>query len=79
MLNSGYRFRFSEKVIPGEHREFDKFIRQGLFVNAGIYVGAERNEYVWHNTDDENPDHTEHEGTEIKPFGMLEVAVGIEF
>jgi hypothetical protein len=81
MLNSGYRFRFSEKNIPGSHREFDKFIRKGLFVNAGIYLGAERNEYVWQYNDPEadNTDPTPREGTEIKPFGMLEVSVGIEF
>jgi hypothetical protein len=79
MLNSGYRFRFSEKNIPGSNRAFDKFIRKGLFVNAGIYAGAERNQFVWQNTDPDNADHTPHEGTEIKPFGMLEVSVGIEF
>jgi len=81
MLNSGYRFRFGQKIIPGAHRQFDKFIRDALFVNTGIYLGAERNEYVWkyNDPDADNTDPTPREGTEIKPFGMLEVSVGIEF
>jgi hypothetical protein len=81
MLNSGYRFRFGQKLIPGAHRQFDKFIREGLFVNTGIYLGAERNEYVWqyNDPDADNTDPTPREGTEIKPFGMLEVSVGLEF
>ncbi|NLE35518.1 MAG: hypothetical protein GX622_10475, partial [Bacteroidales bacterium] len=45
MLNSGYRFRFAQKTIPGSHRPFDKFIRENLFLNTGIYVGAERNQF----------------------------------
>ncbi len=81
MLNSGYRFRFGQKIIPGEHRQFDKFIREGLFVNTGIYLGAERNQYIWKYNDPEadNTDPTPREGTEIRPFGMLEVSVGLEF
>jgi hypothetical protein len=81
MLNSGYRFRFGQKLIPGSYRQFDKFIRESLFVNTGIYLGAERNQYVWQYNDPEadNTDPTPREGTEIKPFGMLEVSVGIEF
>lgn len=81
MLNSGYRFRFGQKLIPGAHRQFDKFIREALFVNTGIYFGAERNEYIWqyNDPDADNTDTTPREGTEIKPFGMLEVSVGLEF
>jgi hypothetical protein len=81
MLNSGYRFRFGQKIIPGPHRAFDKFIRESVFVNTGIYLGAERNEYVWkyNDPDADDTDPTPREGTEIKPFGMLEVSVGLEF
>ena len=81
MLNSGYRFRFGQKIIPGAHRQFDKFIREGLFVNTGIYLGAERNQYIWkyNDPDADNTDPTPREGKEIKPFGMLEVSVGLEF
>jgi len=81
MLNSGYRFRFGEKLMHGGHRQFDKFIREGLFVNTGIYLGAERNQYVWqyNDPDADDTDPTPREGTEIKPFGMLEVSVGLEF
>lgn len=78
MLNSGYRFRFGQKTIPGPHRQFDKFIREAFFVNTGIYVGASRNQYVWKYNDPE-ADTTPRDGTEIKPFGMLEVSVGLEF
>jgi len=80
MLNSGYRFRFGQKTIAGSHRQFDKFIREGLFVNTGIYLGAEKNQYVWKYNDPEaDPDPTPREGTKIRPFGMLEVSVGLEF
>lgn len=81
MLNSGYRFMFGEKLIPATNRKVDKFIRKGLFLNTGIYVGAERNKYNWHYTDPEadESDPTPRSGTEIRPFGMLEVSVGLEF
>jgi len=82
MLNPGYRFRFAQKLIPGSHRKLDQSIREGLFLNTGIYVGAERNQYKWDYTDPESigsEDPTPREGREIKPFGMLEVSVGIEF
>jgi hypothetical protein len=82
MLNSGYRFRFAQKLIPGQHRPFDKFLREALFLNTGICAGAERNEFNWDYTDPESigaDDTTPRSGREIKPFGMLEVAVGIEF
>jgi len=81
MLNSGYRFRFGQKLIPGPHRQFDKFIREKLFLNTGIYLGAERNQYVWkyNDPDADNSDPTPREGTKIRPFGMFEVSVGLEF
>jgi hypothetical protein len=81
MLNTGYRFMFGEKLIPATNRKIDKFIRQGLFLNTGIYIGAERNQYNWHYTQPGagEDDLTPREGIEIKPFGMLEVSVGLEF
>lgn len=81
MLNTGYRFMFGEKLIPASNRKIDKFVRKGLFLNTGIYIGAERNQYNWDYTqpgageDDLSP----REGIEIKPFGMLELSVGLEF
>lgn len=81
MLNTGYRFMFGEKLIPATNRKIDKFIRKGLFLNTGIYIGAERNKYNWHYTDPEadESDPTPRSGIEFKPFGMLEVSVGLEF
>ena len=82
MLNSGYRFRFAQKLRPGSHRPFDKFIRESLFLNTGIYIGAERNQFQWDYNDPESigsADPTPREGSEIKPFGMFEVSVGLEF
>ncbi len=81
MLNTGYRFMFGEKLIPATNRKIDKFIRKGLFLNTGINIGAERNKYDWHYTEPGagEDDLTPREGTEIKPFGMLEVSVGLEF
>jgi hypothetical protein len=81
MLNSGYRFRFGQKLIPGSHRQVDKFIREGLFLNTGVYVGAERNKYNWNYTDPDAGlgDLTPREGKKIRPFGMVEVSVGLEF
>ncbi len=82
MLNSGYRFRFTQKTIPGQQRPFDKFLRESLFLNTGIYAGAERNQFNWEYTDPESvgaDDPTPRSGKEIRPFGMLEVSVGIEF
>jgi hypothetical protein len=78
MLNAGYRFRFAEKLIAGPYRQFDRFIRENLFLNAGIYAGAERNQFAWRYTEAEDgtPDH---EGKEVKPFGMIEISVGVEF
>ena len=81
MLNTGYRFMFGEKLIPASNRKIDKFIREGLFLNTGIYFGAERNKYDWRYTEPGagEDDLTPRAGTEIKPFGMLEVSVGLEF
>jgi len=81
MVNTGYRYMFGEKLIPATNRKVDKFIRKGLFLNTGIYLGAERNNYNWHYTDPEadESDPTPRSGTEFKPFGMLEVSVGLEF
>jgi hypothetical protein len=81
MLNTGYRFMFGEKLIPATNRKIDKFVRKGLFLNTGIYVGAERNKYKWDYTEEGagTDDLTPRSGTEIKPFGMLEVSVGLEF
>ena len=81
MANTGYRFMFGEKLIPASNRKIDKFIRKGLFLNTGIYIGAERNKYDWHYIEPGagEDDLTPREGTEIKPFGMLEVSVGLEF
>lgn len=81
MVNTGYRFMFGEKLIPATNRKVDKFIRKGLFLNTGIYIGAERNKYNWHYIEPGagEDDLTPRSGTEIKPFGMLEVSVGLEF
>ncbi len=81
MLNSGYRFRFSQKLIPGPNRKFDKFIRERLFVNTGVYVGAEKNNYTWKYTDPDAgiDDTSPRQGDKIKAFGMIEVSVGMEF
>jgi hypothetical protein len=81
MLNSGYRFRFGQKMIAGSGRKFGQFIREGLFVNTGVYLGAERNNYSWDYTEPGagEDDLTPREGTEIRPFGMVEVSLGMEF
>lgn len=81
MFNTGYRFMFGQKLIPASSRKADQFIRDGLFLNAGIYAGAEWNRYIWDYTDPAvgSDDLTPREGTEIKPFGMLELSVGLEF
>lgn len=81
MVNTGYRFMFGQKLIPASSRKGDLFLREGLFLNAGICAGAERNVYKWDYTepgvglDDPSP----REGKEFKPFGMLELSVGLEF
>lgn len=81
MVNTGYRFMFGQKLIPTSSRKGDQFLREGLFLNTGIYAGAERNMFKWDYTepgvgaDDPSP----RNGTEIRPFGMLELSVGLEF
>lgn len=81
MANAGYRFMFGQKLIPASSRKGDLFLREGLFLNAGVYAGAERNEFKWDYTepgvgaDDLSP----RKGKEIKPFGMLELSLGLEF
>ena len=81
MLNSGYRFRFGQKLIQGPNRKFDKFIREGLFLNTGVYVGAEKNNYTWNYTDPAAgiDDTRPRQGDKIKAFGMVEISVGMEF
>ncbi|MCU0457630.1 MAG: hypothetical protein MUE37_00875 [Bacteroidales bacterium] len=81
MVNTGYRFMFGQKLIPASSRKTDRFIREGLFLNTGIYAGAEWNKYRWDYTEPGvgSDDLTPREGTEMKPFGMLELSVGIEF
>ncbi len=81
MLNTGYRFMFGQKLIPASSRKADQFIRDGLFLNAGIYAGAEWNRYQWDYTEAGvgSGDLTPRSGTEVKPFGMLELSVGLEF
>ncbi|MDP3002800.1 MAG: hypothetical protein Q8N38_06715 [Bacteroidales bacterium] len=65
IFNGGYRFRFEG----------------GFFINTGAYFGAASTRYEWDYTDPSygNNDHTSRDGTDITPFGMLEVTVGIEF
>ena len=81
MVNAGYRFMFGQKLIPASSRKGDLFLRDGLFLNAGVYVGAERNQYRWAYTDPEadGSDTSPREGKEIKPFGMFELSLGLEF
>lgn len=81
MLNTGYRFRFGQKLISGSNRKFDRFIRDNLFLNTGIYLGAERNSFNWDYTEAGagEGDLSPREGTGVKPFGMLEVSIGMEF
>lgn len=64
-VNGGYRFRF----------------KSGFFINTGLYLGAVFNSYEWEYTDPDyvSYDHDAFEDTEIIPFGMVEVTVGIEF
>lgn len=65
VLNGGYRFRF----------------KGGFFINTGAYLGAAYTTYTWFYTDPSyvSYDYDEFDGTEIFPFGMVEVTVGIEF
>ena len=81
MLNGGYRFRFNQKLRPGPYRKADQFIREGLFVNTGFYLGAIRSNYSWDYTDPNAGvgDTSPRNGIEFRPYGMIEISVGIEF
>ena len=65
VCNGGYRFRF----------------KSGFFINTGAYLGAAVTKYEWNYTepdyglDDAEP----REGTDVTPFGMVEVTLGFEF
>jgi len=65
ILNGGYRYRF----------------KSGLFLNTGAYLGAALSLYKWDYTDPDygQDDPEAREGTDIAPFGMVEVTVGVEF
>jgi hypothetical protein len=64
IFNGGYRFRFEG----------------GLFLNLGAFLGAASTKWDWDYTD---PGYSGGDqpgsGNSITPFGMLEVAIGIEF
>jgi hypothetical protein len=65
VFNGGYRFRF----------------KSGFFINTGLYLGAALTSYKWNYTDPSyvGAEDDDFEGTDITPFGMVEVTVGIEF
>jgi hypothetical protein len=65
IFNGGYRFRFDG----------------GIFINTGAYLGAATGVYEWEFADASygTNDSTPRIGTTLKPFGMLEVSLGIEF
>jgi hypothetical protein len=64
IANGGYRFRFGH-----------------FFLNTGAYLGAAFVNYEWDYTDpsygeyDDDP----RDGSEVQPFGMIEVTLGLEF
>jgi len=63
-LNGGYRFRFSG----------------GFFINTGAFLGAAISKSEWDYTDPSygSFDTDSRSGTDVVPFGMLEVTFGIE-
>lgn len=65
IMNGGYRFRFNG----------------GFFINTGAFLGAAIGRYKWDYSDPSygEYDYTAREGTDVTPFGMLEVTIGIEF
>ena len=65
MFNGGYRFRFNG----------------GIFINTGAYLGASTGLYEWEFADISygSYDSSPRIGTFRKPFGMLDVSLGIEF
>jgi len=64
IFNGGYRWRFEG----------------GFFVNTGVFFGAAMGNYDWEYAD---PSYDTYEpggdGKDITPFGMFEVALGLEF
>lgn len=64
-MNGGYRFRFAN----------------GVFINTGAFLGAAIGRYKWEYSDISygEYDNTSRDGLDVTPFGMLEVAFGIEF
>lgn len=68
IFNGGYRFRFDG----------------GFFINTGAFLGVASNKWEWEYTDTSPgswgiTDTDSREGSDIKPFGMAEVTLGIEF
>lgn len=65
MFNGGYRFRFDG----------------GLFINTGLLLGAATTQWEWDYTDPSYgaTDNSSRSGTDINPFGMLEITIGIGF
>ena len=64
IFNGGYRWRFEG----------------GFFVNTGVFFGAAIGGYDWEYADPSyDPDEPEGEGSDVTPFGMFEVTLGLEF
>ncbi|MBK7732699.1 MAG: hypothetical protein IPI37_08060 [Bacteroidales bacterium] len=59
------------KLIPASPRKGDLFLREGLFLNAGFYAGAEKNQFRWSYTDPEADGSgvSPREGSKIKLSG----------
>ncbi len=49
----------------------------GFFVNTGAYLGVYRSKWNWYYTDSSNG--YGNSGSDIKPFGMLELTFGLSF
>lgn len=64
VVNGGYRFRFDS----------------GFFINTGAYLGAAIGDYDWYYTNPNNADFgVSNTSPDTFPFGMLELAFGIQF
>jgi hypothetical protein len=64
IFNGGYRWRFEG----------------GFFVNTGVFFGAAMGNYDWEYADPSyDPYEPGGEGTDVTPFGMFEVTLGLEF
>ena len=65
IFNGGYRFR-----LNGD-----------FFINTGAFLGAAPGIYNWEYTDNSygDSDNNPRSGTDVTPFGMIEVTLGIEF